>query len=89
VSEYTAARVGALTNWAFVLLYADGIILITHSVSLLQDLLISCEFELSWLDMCNNVDKSCCLRIGPRYNVICNNIVTSSGYSVPWVENMR
>jgi len=73
----------------FVILYADDIILITHSVSLLQDLLLSCELELLWLDMCINVDKSCCLRIGPRYNVICNNIVTSSGYSLPWVENMR
>ena len=39
--------------------------------------------------MCINVKKSCCLRIGPRWNVVCNNIVTSSGHELPWVENMR
>ncbi len=73
----------------FVILYADDIVIITQSVSLLQEILFSCEVELTWLDMCINVKKSCCLRIGPRWNVVCNNIVTSSGHELPWVENMR
>jgi hypothetical protein len=30
----------------FVILYADDILLITQSVSLLQDLLLTCELEL-------------------------------------------
>jgi Reverse transcriptase (RNA-dependent DNA polymerase) len=73
----------------FVILYADDIILITQSVSSLQDLLTSCELELSWLDLCINVNKSCCLRIGQRFDVTCKNIVTSFGYLLPWVTNMR
>lgn len=73
----------------FVILYADDILLITQSVSLLQELLLSCELELSWLDMCINVNKSCCLRIGQRHNVICNEIITSFGFSLPWVNIMR
>ena len=73
----------------FVVLYADDIIIIAQSVSILQDILISCELELTWLDMCINEKKSCCLRIGPRWNALCNDIVTSSGHSLPWVTNMR
>ncbi|MFM2332659.1 MAG: hypothetical protein RIQ74_1491, partial [Pseudomonadota bacterium] len=73
----------------FVILYADDILLITQSVSLLQDLLLTCELELSWLDMHINIKKSCCLRIGPRYDVICNNIVTSNGQALPWVDELR
>jgi hypothetical protein len=33
----------------FVVLYAEDILLITQMVSLLQDLLLECERELSWL----------------------------------------
>ena len=29
------------------------------------------------------------MRIGPRWNALCNDIVTSSGHSLPWVTNMR
>jgi Reverse transcriptase (RNA-dependent DNA polymerase) len=66
-------------NSCFVILYADDIILITHPVSLLLDLLLTCEIELSWLDMCiTAVTKSCCLRIGQRCNVICSSIVSST-----------
>jgi len=30
-----------------------------------------CEGEMTWLDMCFNVDKSCLLRCGPRYKKPC------------------
>ena len=64
---------------SFVILYADDILLLAHSISALQTLLIACERELSWLDMKLNAKKSCCMRIGPRYSVKCCNIISNCG----------
>ena len=36
-----------------------------------------------------NAQKSCCLRIGPRHNVACSNLVSSSGIILPWVKEFR
>ena len=33
--------------------------------------------------------KSCCLRIGPRFDFTCANINTLSGQIIPWVEQFR
>jgi len=47
--------------------------------------------ELDWIDMCINAKKSCCIRIGPRYDFKCANITTKFGCqfvgqrnSLPW-----
>jgi len=72
-----------------IILYADDIMLLTQSVSELQLLLTACEQELSWLDMSINSKKSCCMRIGSRFNVRCNNITTSTGFDIPWVNEIR
>ena len=73
----------------FIVLYADDILILAPTVSELQRLLHECEQELAWLDMVINVKKSCCLRIGPDCDVKCANIITSSGISLPWVEEIR
>ena len=73
----------------YVILYADDILIITQSVSLLQHYLLSCERELLWLGMSINIKKSCCMRIGPRFAAPCGNIFTTSGLSVPWVGEIR
>jgi len=36
-----------------------------------------------------NVKMSCCLRVGPRCDVACANITTSSGEKLPWVKELR
>lgn len=36
-----------------------------------------------------NAKKSCCLRIGPRFEVGCSNITTVTGNALPWVKSMR
>jgi len=54
---------------AAVVLYADDILLLTPTVSELQNILNTCERELQALDLVINVKKSCCLRIGPRNDV--------------------
>ena len=43
------------------LLYADDILLIATSITLLEKLLHKFESELQWLDMSINLNKSCCL----------------------------
>ena len=55
-----------------VIIYADDILLLAQSLRELQIMVANCERELIWLDMCINVKKSCCMRIGPRCNVSCN-----------------
>lgn len=75
-------------HW-YVILYADDILLLTSSVCIMQRLLHACERELIWLDMTINVKKSCCLRIGPRFDAKCSSICTTSGYSLPWVATLR
>jgi len=59
-----------LTVVIIIILYADDILLISPSVTYTERLLHRCEQELSWLDMNINVNKSCCLRIGPRCDIV-------------------
>jgi len=63
--------------------------LLTHSVSELQLLLTVFEQKRLWFDMSINCKKSCCMRIGPRFYVKCNNITSSSGFDLPWVNEIR
>ena len=78
-----------LRQHLFIVLYADDILLLAPSVTELQRLLTASEQELNWLDMSINAKKSCCLRIGPRFDHKCAGITTSSGYILPWVNEIR
>jgi len=79
----------SLTTRSFIVLYADDILLIASSINELQRLFQNFEKELEWLNMRINVRKSCCLRIGPRFNATCTSIITSDGHNLPWVGEMR
>jgi len=72
-----------------VFLYADDILLISPSVSLLQKLVNIVENELVLLDMSINPKKSVCLRVGQRFEAGCANIVLSNGSAIPWVSQCR
>jgi len=39
--------------------------------------------------MAINSKKSCCLRVGSRCDRPCNNLCTSGGHLIPWVDEMR
>ena len=71
------------------IVYADDILLISSSVVNLENLIHLCERELNWLDMAVNYKKSCCLRIGPRCDVSCANIISSTGHVLPWTNVTR
>ena len=68
-----------------IFLYADDIMLISPSVSILQTMLHLCESELLDLDMSRHVKKSVCMRFGPRFNATCANLTTLGGDMLAWV----
>lgn len=76
-------------NGAYVILYADDILLMSHSTSTLQTLLTTCENELDTIGMAINTRKSCCIRVGPRHNIPCAAINTNDGSKLLWSEELR
>ena len=56
------------------------------SVSTLQNLLLSCEMELDFLDMRINIRKTCCMRVCDR---TCANVNIRNGFEILWVDEIR
>ena len=80
---------GICLSGCVIILYADDILLISPSICRLKQLLHICEQELYWLDMAINFKKSCCLRIGPRYDTVCVNLLSLTGSMLQWVDTIR
>ena len=78
-----------LYQYVYVIMYADDILLIAPSVTLLQKLLWICEQELDALDMKVNAKKSCCIRIGIRHDKDCVKLTTYDGHDLDWVNQVR
>ena len=55
----------------------------------LQTLLNHFEQEFIWLNMNINVTKSCCIRIGKRYDARCANITTLLGLPLTWMHEFH
>ena len=72
----------------YYIIYADDILLISPSITNLERLLHRCEHKLAWLDMSIIFFKSSCLRVGPRCDATCAVITSSTGRSLPWVEEV-
>ena len=70
-------------------MYADNIILLAPPVSALQRLLHVCETELKWLDMSINVNKSACIRIGPRCKETCYHLSTLDEREIQWTNTVK
>ena len=74
----------------YAILYADDILLISPTVCMLQNMLTTSELELQALmDLEINPKKSSCIRIGPRNDVTCVRICSSSGVLLPCVKEMK
>ena len=59
-------------RYSYVILYAGDILLLAPTVTLLDRLFTTSEVELTYLDMAINSKKSCCLRVGSRFDRPCN-----------------
>jgi hypothetical protein len=69
--------------------YADDILIVTKSLATLQFLFDAVQTELDRCNLSLNVSKCCAMRIGPRFDVACANIVTVTGYAIVWVKEIR
>jgi hypothetical protein len=72
-----------------ILIYADDVLIIAKSVSTLQSMFDAVQKEIACCNMSLNVKKCCAMRVGPRFNIACSCITTSSGLSISWVSEMR
>jgi len=57
-------------------MYADNLVLLSASVSVLQKMVGVCEQEMTYLDMKFNTSKSMVLRIGRARKKVCNNMLS-------------
>jgi hypothetical protein len=72
----------------FVLVYADDILLISRSVVSLQKLVDLVYTGLSDIMLNLNVDKTYCLRVGPRFDHCCASIFANA-QSIPWSDTIK
>ena len=50
-------------------MFVNDLVLLTMSISDLNDMIAICKLELDWLGMKINVFKSDCIRVGPRFDI--------------------
>jgi len=72
------SKLSNLFGGCYIVTYADNILLLSPSVTLLRKLLHVCECELAWFDMSINFSKSCCIRIRPCYDRTCISVKSLS-----------
>ena len=72
-----------------IFVYADDIILLSPSVSFLQELINLVEKELNQLEMSINASKSTIIRFGPRYDVMCAALKLRNGSEIPWASECQ
>ena len=59
------------------LCYADDIILISHSVTVMQTMLDLCDVFSADFDVKFNTAKTVAMRIGPRFDAVCADLTLS------------
>jgi len=69
-------------------MYADDLLLMSASLTVLQKMIDLCLAEANCLDMKFNAAKSMVMRIGPGFRHLCNN-VTLDGRTVSFVNKVR
>ena len=72
-----------------IFMYADDLILMSPSITVLQKLFKIVEDELMALEMSINPSKSSCIRFGPRHDALCANMTAHDGSDIPWVKSIR
>jgi hypothetical protein len=84
------SRLGCIIRGFYVgvIMYADDIILVSSSVSALQSMLVLCASELDKIDMCINVKKTMCIRVGLRFKECCSELLIGNQI-VKWVQQVR
>ena len=63
--------------------------LVSSSVSVLQQMLAASEVEFVWLNMEINYRKSACIRIGSRCDKASSSICTAVGHDLLWDTKLK
>ena len=69
-------------------MYADDLILISHTLTDLQNLFTLCNQVFTELDLPINFDKCFVMRVGPRFKSQCANI-TMNGINICWTTSIK
>ena len=85
-----SSRLGCIIKGFYIgaMMYADDIILLSSSVSMLQSMIDLCFNELAKVDILINDKKTMCLRIGRRFKDPCCELFVN-GVAIKWVEQLR
>lgn len=80
ICKLKASRHGAFIGGQYVgcLVYADDILLVSHSIGAMQQMLDICSREAVSLDLQFNTKKSVALRVGPRWQCVCAPLILSN-----------
>ena len=70
------------------IMYADDLVLVSHSICVLQKMIDICADELNCLGLAFNAKKSCYLRFGVRYKYPCE-AITLYGSKLTYVNKAR
>jgi hypothetical protein len=71
-------------------MYADDLILMSPSVTVLQKLFEIVKEDLTALEMTINPSKSArSIRFGPRYEAMCANITANDGSPILWAKSIN
>jgi len=83
-------RLGCLVGGSYIgcLMFADDLVLLSASLTVLQQMVNVCEQEMIYLDMKFNTAKSMVLRIGKSRNKACDNILLC-GVSLQFVSTVK
>ena len=90
VNELKRGKKGCIINGVYLgcFLYADDILLLSHSRSSMQSMLDTCSSQSKCLDLKFNVVKSVVSRIGKRYNSKCCDLILE-GQVLPSVDEVK
>ena len=70
-------------------LFADDILIVSGAVGRLQAALLQLEVDLKLIDMCINVKKCVCIRIGKHFNSPCSALSLADGRTISWSLELR
>jgi len=84
------SQLGCSINGVYIgcVMYADDLLLMSASLTSLQNMISICELEAQYLDMKFNASKSMVLRIGRSYKQLCVGL-TVSGSNLPYVDKAK
>jgi Reverse transcriptase (RNA-dependent DNA polymerase) len=90
ICKLKLSRYGAYIGEQYVgcLVYADDILLVSHSIGAMQLMLDMCSSEAVFLDLQFNTKKSVAIRVGPRWQCTCSPLILSNA-ELTYVEDAR